>query len=261
MVLFKRESAIIKAVRCLLLIAASAVITHAGTKEGSYPLLHECLGPALQSALETSLKKEFEPEFLSSIQENRTSVVLVDITNIFRPKVAAINENVMMYAASLPKIAILLGVFVQIDRGQIILVEQTRTACTRMIRHSSNEDASLLLKRVGMDNLAKILQSERFRLYDPELNGSLWVGRDYSDSPVWKRDPLHQISHGATAMQVARFYYLLFSNRLVSPQLTKEMKKILSDPALEHKFVKGLARSTGCKNLPQIRYLEKLACG
>jgi hypothetical protein len=54
---------------------------------------------------------------------------------------------------------------------------------------------------------------------------------------------------------------LLFSNRLVSPQLTKEMKKILSDPALEHKFVKGLARSTGCKNLPQIRYLEKLACG
>ena len=229
-----------KTLRCLLLTAASAVITHAGTKEGTYPLLHECLDPALQSALETSIKEEFKSEFSNSIQDKRSSIVLVDITKPYRPEVAAINENVMMYAASLPKIAILLGVFFQVERGQMALDDQTRAACTRMIRYSSNEDASRLLKRVGMLNLANILQSERFRLYDPELNGGLWVGRDYSDSPVWKRDPLHQISHGATAMQVARFYYLLFTNRLVSPKLTKEMKKILSDPALEHKFVKGL---------------------
>ncbi|MGD8293310.1 MAG: serine hydrolase [Desulfobacterales bacterium] len=226
--------------RCIILIVASAVITHAGMKERPYPLLHDSLDPTLQSALETSLRKEFEPEFLSSIKENRSSIVLVDITNLYRPKVAAINQNVMMYAASLPKIAILLGAFVQIERGQMVLDDQTRATCTRMIRYSSNEDASLILNRVGMENLAEILQSEPFRLYDPEFNGGLWVGRDYSDSPVWKRDPLHQISHGATAMQVARFYYLLFTNRLVSLELTKEMKKILSNPALKHKFIESL---------------------
>jgi beta-lactamase class A len=109
-----------------------------------------------------------------------------------------------------------------------------------MIRHSSNRAASDLLTLVGPEELAEILQSERYRLYDPEYNGGLWVGRDYSDGPVWKRDPLHGISHGATAMQVARFYYLLFTGRLMSPKLTVEMEEILSDPALKHKFVKGL---------------------
>lgn len=226
--------------RWILLFLASAVITHADVKDRPYPPLHESLDPILQSALETSLKKEIEPEFFKSVEKNRTSVVLVDITNLYRPKVAAINENVMMYAASLPKIAILLGVFVEIERGHMVLDDQTRAACTRMIRHSSNEDASNMLNRVGMENLAEILQSKRFRLYAPEFNGGLWVGRAYSDAPAWKRDPLHQISHGATAMQVARFYYLLFTDRLVSPKLTKEMKKILSNPGLKHKFVKGL---------------------
>jgi beta-lactamase class A len=227
-------------IRCFLLFVASAVFIHASMQDQPYPRLHKSFDPAQQSALETSLKKEFEPKFLNSIEEKRASVVLVDITNLYQPKVAALNGDEMMYAASLPKIAILLGAFVQIERGQMVLDDQTRAACTRMIRYSSNEDASKILNRVGMENLAQILQSERFRLYDPEFNGGLWVGRDYSDAPVWQRDPLHQISHGATAMQVARSYYLLFTNRLVSPKLTKEMKKILSNPAIEHKFVKGL---------------------
>ena len=41
-------------------------------------------------------------------------------------------------------------------------------------------------------------------------------------------------------MQVARFYYLLVTNRLVSPEHTTEMLEILSKPAIGHKFVKGL---------------------
>ena len=118
----------------------------------------------------------------------------MDITNLYRPRVAGLNGDEMMYAASLSKIAILLGAFVQIERGKMVLDDPTREACVRMIRYSSNEDASLILNRVGMDNLAEILQSDRFRLYDPKFNGGLWVGKDYSDAPVWKGDPLHQIS-------------------------------------------------------------------
>ena len=225
----------------------SAVLAHSCIKERPYPSLHESLDPDLQSALKASLIKELEPEFSDAMDEKRASVVLVDITNPYRPKVAALNGDEMMYAASLPKIAILLGAFVQIERGKMVFDDQTREACIRMIRNSSNEDASLILNRVGMDNLADILQSDRFRLYDPEFNGGLWVGKDYSEAPVWKGDPLHQISHGATAMQVARFYYLLFTNRLLPPELTKEMQEMLSDSGLKHKFVKGLEDRPGVK--------------
>ena len=91
-----------------------------------------------------------------------------------------------------------------------------------------------------MDYLADLLQSPRYRLYDPERNGGIWVGKEYGQAPAYRRDPLHNLSHGATALQVARFYYLLETGQLVSPQLSKLMKSIMADPAHEHKFVKGL---------------------
>jgi beta-lactamase class A len=229
-----------KTFRFIILLAVSAFLASSCTKDHVYPSLHASVDPALQSALEASLKHEMGPEFLEAIEKKRAGVALVDITKLHHPKVAAINGDEMMYAASLAKIAILLGAFVQVERGQMVLDDKTRAACMRMIRYSSNEDASMILNRVGMENLAEILQSDPFRLYDRKFNGGLWVGKDYSDAPAWKRDPLHHISHGATAMQVARFYYLLFTNRLVSPKLTEEMKKILSHPALDNKFVKGL---------------------
>lgn len=229
-----------KSSQCILFLLLTAALFFSFDRQRIYPSLYNSRDSALQSALEASLNQELEPGFIRAIEEKRAGIALVDITDPYHPKVAAIHGNKMMYAASLPKIAILLGVFVQVERGKMVLDDQIRKACVRMIRYSSNEDASMLLGYVGMENLAQILQSDRFRLYDRKHNGGLWIGRDYSDAPAWKRDPLHHISHGATAMQVARFYYLLFTGRLVSPELTKEMKKILSKPALDHKFVEGL---------------------
>ena len=98
-----------------------------------------------------------------------------------------------------------------------------------------------MLNAVGKDNLIQILRSNRYRLYDPATNGGLWVGKEYGKSPAYRRDPLHNISHGATALQTARFYYLLESGRLVNPRLGQEMKRMLGDPGIKHKFVKGLA--------------------
>jgi beta-lactamase class A len=112
-----------------------------------------------------------------------------------------------------------------------------------MIRNSSNKDATAALNRVGIENLAEILQSDKYRLYDPEHNGGLWVGRDYSRGPVWKRDPLHKISHGATATQVARFYYLALTGRLVSEQYFADFAEIMSKPGIQHKFVEGIKKS------------------
>jgi len=100
-----------------------------------------------------------------------------------------------------------------------------------------------MLNLVGKDYLARLLESPRYRLYDPALNGGLWVGKDYGKASAWKRDPLHNLSHGATAFQVARFYYLLETGRLVSPEMSQKMKEILGQPAIHHKIVKGLEQT------------------
>jgi beta-lactamase class A len=109
-----------------------------------------------------------------------------------------------------------------------------------MIRNSSNEAATTVFRRVGPERVAEILQAEPWRLYDPDHGGGLWVGRDYGGE-VWRRDPVAGQSHGASAMQVARFYYLLATRQLVSEASTDAMLEILSKPAIRHKFVIGLA--------------------
>jgi beta-lactamase class A len=146
----------------------------------------------------------------------------------------------MNYAASLPKIAILYAAFVEIERGAIVLDAALEDQMTRMIRKSSNEAATAVYQRVGPERIAEILQAEPHRLYNTERNGGLWVGRGYGGK-TWRQDPIRGVSHGASAMQVARFYYLLATGRLVSPASTEAMLEILSKPGIRHKFVIGLA--------------------
>ncbi len=219
-----------------LLIITLFFVAPASTQSED-PSLGETCDPRLQKALVTRLGSL---HLQNATARKQLSVVVVDITDTSSPRMAYVNPNEMMYAASLPKIAILLGAFEKIASGEMDLNDETLEKLKLMIRYSSNAAATEILHRVGMDYLAELLQSPRYRLYDPEKNGGLWVGKDYAKAPAWKRDPLHNLSHGATALQVARFYYLLETGQLVSPELSKLMKSILADPAVEHKFVKGL---------------------
>ncbi len=204
----------------------------------SSPSLWKCVDSGLQRQLNKTLA---QLGLNKAVSNKKLSVALVDITHLDKPRVAAVNGDEMQYAASLPKIAILLGAFVEIEQGEMTLDRDTRDSLTRMIRVSSNEDATRMLNRVGKNRLLDILQSRKFRLYDPQVNGGLWVGKEYGNSAAYQRDPLHNLSHGATAMQTARFYYLLETGQLVGPNLTREMKSMLGNPGINHKFVKGLA--------------------
>ena len=199
--------------------------------------LTETCDPKLQKGLYQSLVLL---KLDKAVDRKSLSIVLVDITDPSFPRMAYANPNEMMYAASLPKIAILLGAFERINSGEMTLNAATRDKLALMIRNSSNHAATEMLNKVGKSYLADLLQSPRYRLYDPARNGGLWVGKEYAKSGAWKRDPLHNLSHGATALQVARFYYLLETGQLVSPELSRQMKTILGNPAIEHKFVKGL---------------------
>jgi beta-lactamase class A len=204
------------------------------------PPLQACADQSLQKGLEASLTAL---KLDRAVRNKSLCVALVDITDPESPRLASVNGDNMMYAASLPKIAILLGAFERIERGELTLTSDLREKLTRMIRNSSNQAATEMLNLVGKDYLARLLESPRYRLYDPTLNGGLWIGKDYGKSSAWKRDPLHNLSHGATAFQVARFYYLLETGRLVSPEMSREMKEILGKPAIHHKFVKGLEQA------------------
>ncbi len=195
--------------------------------------------PSLQADLEKALT---QPPFRTLVANKRLSIALVDLSEPGRIRYAGIDDDHMMYAASLPKIAILLGVFDQIDKGKIEYTPDLRRKMELMIRKSSNRVSSELIELVGFENIAATLQNPHYELYNKNRQGGLWVGKDYGgDLGRWKRDPIHSVSHGATARQVARFFVMLDRGELVSPWASAEMKQIMSKPEIKHKFVRGLS--------------------
>jgi len=220
----------------LITLFASVQVFADGMDE--YPSLWESYDHHLQQQLEAVLS---DLGLDKAIHDKKLAVTLVDITDLEEPLVASVNGDTMLYAASLPKIAILMAAFVEIDHGEMELDEDTRDSLTRMIRNSSNADATRMLNHVGKDRLLEILQDDEYDLYDKRVNGGLWVGKEYGKAGAYKRDPLHHLSHGATTMQAAKFYYLLETGRLANPKLTAEMKAMLGNPGIKHKFVKGLS--------------------
>ena len=115
----------------------------------------------------------------NAIKKGKLALSLVDITRLDRPRVAAINGDRMMYAASLPKIAILLAAFEKMDREGRRPTRKLKKQLQRMIRRSSNPDATAVMRHVGNRYIAKVLESNRYRRYDRKHNGGLWVGKEY----------------------------------------------------------------------------------
>ena len=202
-----------------------------------YPVLRDAKNTVLQTQLEQRLKRL---NLDGAARKGNLAVALVDVTDPQHPQLAQVNGDEMMYAASLPKIAILLAAFERVHEGKLQLNDENRQLMTDMIRYSNNSAATTLIHKVGREYINEVLRSPKYRLYDTNFNGGLWVGKEYAQGVAYERDPLHHLSHGATAVQVARFYYLMQTGRLVSPELSREMKAIMGDPGIHHKFVKGL---------------------
>ena len=205
--------------------------------DSEYPALRQSTDPEMQTQLEQGLQRL---GLSQAARDGELSVALVDVTEPHHPRLSQVNGDEMMYAASLPKIAVLLAAFQRIHDGSMSLDAATRKTLVDMIRYSNNHAATAMIRRVGKSYIDEVLTSPRYHLYDPAHNGGLWVGKEYASSNAWQRDPLHHLSHGATALQVARFYYLLDTGRLVSPQASREMLDIMSKPGIHHKFVAGL---------------------
>jgi beta-lactamase class A len=164
-------------------------------------------------------------------------------------RLAMLNGHQMIYAASLPKIAILFAAMVEVQEGDLVLDEAAEEDLNNMIRVSCNPCATRSMERVGRDKLLQILQRPEFEFYNEDRFGGLWVGKDYGKKPAHKRDPIKGLSHGATAFQVARIYYRLSVGSLLDAEHTAMMTDIMSRPGIAHKFVKGLEQEEGIEML------------
>ncbi len=197
---------------------------------------------ALREALRTTL---CDAQLCELVAADRLSVALVIDRPGEQPQLAMFNGHNMVYAASLPKIAILLGAMVAAERGELVLSPELTDDLNRMIRSSCNPCATRALAAVGRERLLEILQEPRFAFYDSDRAGGLWVGKDYAPSPAYHRDPIKNLSHAATPYQVARLYYRLEKGSLLESRYEILMKDMLDRPAMAHKFVAGLAPQVG----------------
>ena len=229
---------------CGWLLAATA----ARAQSADSGELRAARDPQLQGALESAVA---DLGLRGSLAQHQLAVALVDVTDAQRPRLAMLNGDDMMYAASLPKIGILVGALAEAESGRFPLDAERVDAMNRMIRQSSNTDATRVLKWVGEQRLIDWLQSPRFRLYDAKEGGGLWVGKGYGPEPAYRRDPIANLSHGATVYQVARLYTMLAAGSLFNPKTNALMLDILSRPGIHHKFVRALA------GLPEVRIFRK----
>ena len=177
------------------------------------------------------------PAWKTLVRNKKMAVGVVDIGNPDAVRFARINGRVMMYAASLPKIAVLLAAEQALEEKRIPETEAVLKDMRRMISHSDNAAATRMIDRLGFDYIEKVLTAPNYRLYHSERGGGLWVGKRYAATGDRHPEPMQGLSHAATVTQVCRFYYLLSMGKLVSPARSRQMLKMLADPALHHKFV------------------------
>ena len=197
----------------------------------------------VDSDLQIRLRQQIDsrPEWRKLIAGKKLAVGLVDLSNPAAPRYAEINGDVEMYAASLPKIAILLAAFDQFQNGELERTPEVERDLNAMIRVSSNKAATRMIDRLGgLKRINAVLSDSRYRFYDANENGGLWVGKRYAKRGPRLPDPLKGISHAATVTQIARFYYQLATGRLVDSRASADMLDMLSKPGIRHKFVKSL---------------------
>jgi beta-lactamase class A len=193
------------------------------------------LDPSLQAGLvkiDSSLRAQY------GMTTGQTAVGILDLRRL---RLAMIHPDRIDYAASVPKIGILLAWFQLHPESATRLDPQTRHELGLMIKQSNNEIAAKYSRELGLKQIQQVLDSYGF--YDASRGGGIWVGKHYGQGQERYGDPLADHSHAATVRQLLRYYLLLEQGKLISPDASKTMREIFASPDIPHlpdKFVKGL---------------------
>ena len=169
----------------------------------------------------------------------QTAVGLLDLKLL---RLALLRPDREEYAASLPKIGILLAYF-QLDPEAVgNLDAQTRHELGLMVKASDNEMATKYSQELGLARIQSVLNAYHF--YDSNRGGGLWLGKHYGRAGERLGSPVGDNSHAATVRQLLRYFLLLEQGKLISPEVSREMREIFASPDIPHddlKFVKALA--------------------
>jgi beta-lactamase class A len=181
------------------------------------------------------------------MKTEHTAVGLLDLSGP-TPRLAMLNPDRETYAASVPKIGILLGYFaLKPEASQPGKLDpKVRHELGEMIKISSNEMASKYSHELGLKNIQRVL--DEYHFYDKDHGGGIWVGKHYGKDAERYPSPVGDNSHAATVRQLLRYYLLLEQGKLVSPAASKVMREIFESPDIAHrddKLVKGLKGRDG----------------
>lgn len=191
---------------------------------------------ALQAKLE-KIDADLRTRF--GMTSEQTAVGLLDLNTL---QLAMIHPDREEYAASVPKIGILLAYFQLHPEVATNLNAQTRHELGLMAKASSNEMAAKYSRELGLKQIQAVLDSYHF--YNTNHGGGIWVGKHYGKGDERIGSPMANNSHAATVRQLLRYFLMLEQGKLVSPAASKTMREIFASPDIPHdgnKFVKGLA--------------------
>ena len=126
------------------------------------------LDERLDTGLQEKLLRELERRELwkALIRKKKMAVGLVDLRDPGLPRFAMVNGKRTMYAASLPKIAVMYSSFKGFERGSLMESPEAIKDLQAMIRSSSNDAATRLIQELGFERIASELTSPTVELYD-----------------------------------------------------------------------------------------------
>ncbi len=230
--------------RHLLTLTVPAVTCLCGCTTGASNGSFERYVLTYESSVEPMLQAKVEQtdaalrERLGMTTE-QTAVGVLDLTT---PRLAMIHPDRIEYAASVPKIGILLAYFQLHPEAATSLDPVTRHELGLMVKASSNEMAAKYSRLLGLKVIQGVLDDHGF--YDEMHGGGIWVGKHYGRGDERYPDPVGDHSHAATVRQLLRYFLLLEQGKLVSRDASRTMREIFALAEVPHdhiKFVEGLA--------------------
>jgi beta-lactamase class A len=191
---------------------------------------------ALQAKLE-AIDDQLRAQF--SMTTEQTAAGVLDLRT---GRLAMVHPDREEYAASVPKIGILLAYFTIHPEAATNVDPAVRRELGLMAKASDNAMAAKYSQQIGLGKIQEILNAAGF--YDAKRGGGIWVGKHYGKGGERIGSPVADNSHAATVRQLLRYFLLLEQGRLVSREASKTMRDIFASPEVPHdeiKFVRGLA--------------------
>ena len=187
------------------------------------------VGTELEGEIETYVKSLRRKGSIRG--DERTAWVVYDITS--NTKLASINENASLQAASMIKPYVALAFFHQVKSGKLHYGATSRRHMELMIQRSSNTSTNWVMKQTGGPAATKVLLKRHY----PSLCNQLHL---VEYIPSSGRTYLNRLSAG----DYARFLTAMWKDQLPS---SGEMKRLMALPGKDRLYSNAKRVPTGTK--------------